>query len=339
MNISLVRFSHLTIGCCAAFLATGLALAQAPAQAALSPDRVTFYTEPNYKGDALTVEAGASVENLALMLRPDQRPWIFAISSVKVEGAARASVFGAAGFNGDRLEITRDIADLYSVPRGREPGATWDRAIASLNVTGPARAVVAPLPPVRYEERPGSVVVVPSPAPPPPVVLREVRPRLDRRTAELIVHRAYREVLGRPADPDGLRTYRDRLIHDGWSEQRLRQDLLRSAEARSLNPDEIIRKAYRDVLGRDPDPAGLAHYRGKMRGGWTQGQIRDDLRRSQESRAAIIARAYRDVLGRDPDPAGLAHYEKNMRDRGWSEHQVRQDLMKSAEYRQRKTQR
>ena len=58
----------------------------------LSPDRVTFFSEPNYKGEALTVEAGASVENLDRMTRTAQRPWAYAISSIKVEGAARALV-------------------------------------------------------------------------------------------------------------------------------------------------------------------------------------------------------------------------------------------------------
>src|SRR5436190_19410330 len=83
----------------------------------LSPDRVTFYTEPNFKGDALTIEAGAQVENLETMRRENQRPWTFAISSVLVEGSAKAIVNSLAGFRGDRLEITRSIADLYGEPR------------------------------------------------------------------------------------------------------------------------------------------------------------------------------------------------------------------------------
>jgi hypothetical protein len=317
--------------------------AQTTSQAPLSSDRVTFYTDPNFKGNALTVEAGASVENLARLLRPDQKPWVFAISSVKIEGAAQATVFGAAGFEGDRLEITRDISDLYSVARGREPGATWDRAIASVNVTGPNRVLASPPPAVRYAEPPSTVVVMPTPAPPPPMVLREVRPRMDRRTAELLVHRAYRDVLGRSPDPQGLRTYRDRLLNDGWSEQQLRHDLQRSQEGRSMDPDEVVRRAYREVLGREPDAQGLVHYRAKVRSGWTLAQVRDDLRRSQEARGNsnrdAIIRAYRDVLGREPDAAGLAHYERQMREKRWTERDVRENLMKSDEYRQRKLRR
>ena len=72
-------------------LVTAAACAQAPAN--VSADRVTFYTEPNFKGEALIVEAGASVEDLARLTRPSQRPWAYAISSVLVEGATRATVF------------------------------------------------------------------------------------------------------------------------------------------------------------------------------------------------------------------------------------------------------
>ena len=226
--------------------------------------------------------------------------------------------------------------------RTSEPGATWDRAIASVTVTGPQRAVVnAPPPPVtRYPEQPTTVYVVPTPPPPPPpVVMRETRPRIDRRTAEQMVQRAFREVLNRPADPEGLRTYRDRVMLEGWSERQVIEQLQRSSEARGMNADEAIRQAYRDVLGREPDASGLASYRAKCRDGWTQGQIRDDLRRSQEGRQSYaknaITRAYRELLGREPDAAGYANYERLMREKGFSERDVRESIMSGDEYRQR----
>jgi hypothetical protein len=315
-----------------------------PAQtsATLSPDRVTFYTDPNFKGEALTVEAGASLDNLDRIMRTTTpKPWTFAISSVRVEGAARATVYPASGYLGEPLEITRSISDLYAVARVAEPGATWDRAIASLVVTGPPRTVVTAPPAAGYTPPPSTVYVVPTPArPPPPVAVREVRPRIDPRSAEIIIQRAYREVLNRPADPEGLRTYRERMIHQGWSERQVIEHLQRSSEARGINADEAIHRAYREVLGRDADPKGLAHYRGKWRDGWTQGQIRDDLRRSHEGRdnaiRNAITRAYRDLLGREPDPAGLSNYEKLMRERGYSERDIRNAIMAGDEYRQKR---
>lgn len=281
----IVRLYRYVVICCGIAAVIGVAHGQTPPT--LSPDRVTFYTDPNFKGEALTVEAGASLENLDRINRTiTQKPWTFAISSIRVEGAARATVFSEAGYAGERLEVTRSISDLYGTQRQREPGASWDRAIASLVVTGPTRKVVTqPPPPIGYNRPPPSTVyVVPAPATPPPVIVREVRPRVDRRSAEIIVQRAYREVLNRPADPEGLRIYRDRLMQDGWSERQVIENLQRSAEARAISADDAIKRAYRDVLGREADPNGLANYRAKWRDGWTQGQIRDDLRRSEEYR-------------------------------------------------------
>ena len=172
-----------------------------------------------------------------------------------------------------------------------------------------------------------------------PRPVQTAQPRLDRRTAELIVQRAYRDVLDRPADPEGLRIYRDRLMLEGWTERKVIEQLQRSTEARAINPDAAITKAYREVMGRDPDAKGLSHYRAKWREGWTQGQIRDDLRRSGEGREYqvrdVITRAYRDILGREPDPAGYATYEKAMRERGYNERDIRAALMNGDEYRQR----
>lgn len=334
MNLSLSR-SFWQVARWAALLIAGTGAALA--QTAVSPNRVTFYTEPNFKGEALIVEAGASVPALGQMRRANQQPWIFAISSVKVEGDARAALYSGEGFSGQRLDITASISDLYAIARGSDPGATWDRAIASVNVAGPQPVVVAPPPQVvrpAPPPRPTTVVVVPSPPPGPPP------PRYDRRTAELIVQRAFIEVLARPADPEGLRTYRDRLMREGWSEEEMIRQLQRSSEARAINPDQAIRQAYREVLGREADPNGLAHYRSKWKDGWTQGQIRADLRRSNEGRDThvreTITRAYRELLGRDPDAAGYANYERLMRERGYSERDIRQAIMASPEYRDRR---
>jgi hypothetical protein len=331
------RHLRLAALCVMAVAACSSGFSQAGAQP-VSPNRVTFYTEPNFKGESLVVEAGAAIENLDRLQRSTQQPWTFAISSVRVDGSAKAMVYSGPGFSGDRLEISSNIPDLYSQPRSSGGGGTWDRAIASVNVSGPRPIVTTP--PPRHDP-PTTVVVVPSgPPPPPPVIVHEIRPRMDRRTAEMMVQRAFREVLNRPADPEGLRTYRDRLMHEGWSEQQMIQHLQRSSEARGVNADEAITRAYREVLRRDPDPNGLAHYRAKWRDGWTQGQIRDDLRRSQEGREGhirtAITRAYREVLGREPDPAGYANYERLMREKGYSERDVRQALMSGDEYRQKR---
>lgn len=105
---------------------------------------------------------------------------------------------------------------------------------------------------------------------------------------DMVINRAYEDILNRRPDPEGLRHYRSLMIDDGWSERQVRDDLRRSKEARGIpqqDPDTVIRRAYQDLLGRKPDPAGLQHYRHKMtEEGWSEKQVRDDLRHSDEYR-------------------------------------------------------
>ena len=85
-----------------------------------------------------------------------------------------------------------------------------------------------------------------------------------------------------------MRTYRSRIIDDHWSEQDVRSDLRKSDERAGRTPaaaELIVRRAYQDILGRDPDAAGLATYRAKLLSeGWSERDIRSDLKNSPEYR-------------------------------------------------------
>jgi hypothetical protein len=49
--------------------------------------------------------------------------------------------------------------------------------------------------------------------------------------------------------------------------------------------DLIIRRAYKDVLKREPDPSGMANYRRLMiNERWSEQKVRDNLRNSPEYR-------------------------------------------------------
>ena len=53
----------------------------------------------------------------------------------------------------------------------------------------------------------------------------------------------------------------------------------------SQNPDVIVRRAYQDILERDPEAAGLRLYRSRIiDDGWTEQQVREALRNSPEYR-------------------------------------------------------
>jgi hypothetical protein len=165
------------------------------------------------------------------------------------------------------------------------------------------------------------------------------------------IKRAFREVLKREPSSSELRRYRGLMTEEHWSEDdvrdnlRSRSDYQRYSNDRSMDPDRIIRRAYEDILHREPDPEGLRHYRLEMiDNGWTERDVREALRKSAEhdrvresSADRIVKRAYQDILGRDPDYNGLVQYRNRIVDDGWDEQDVREALRKSPEFRQKNT--
>jgi hypothetical protein len=277
-------------------------------QPAVSGDHVIFYSETGFRGESFIVETGAEVEDLRQLPRQGGS-WSNAISSFRIVGVATVVAYAESDFRGPRLETSSSLRDLVAERPGGSADMNWDNAITSLRVVAPRARVFEPAPIAAY----------------------------DRRTAETIVQRAYRDILGRNPDQDGLRSYREKLMDQGWSEEDVRDHIRRSEESRAINPDEVITKAYRETLKRDPDPEGLRHYRDLLvNHAWTIPQIRADLLRSEEARAnpdEIITKAYREVLRREPDPEGMRHYRDLITNHGWTVPQVRADLLRSDEWR------
>jgi TorA maturation chaperone TorD len=161
-----------------------------------------------------------------------------------------------------------------------------------------------------------------------------------------VVRRAYQDILDREPDTPGLRLYRSRMIDENWTEQDVREALRQSPEyARHSreSAEKIVRRAYQDVLGREPDTNGLNAYRNKvLNDGWEEHDVRQALRRSPEVRQKgamtreqaeqVVRRAYQSVLGREPDPSSRTYVDRVLRDH-WSEADVARELRNSAEYR------
>ena len=99
----------------------------------------------------------------------------------------------------------------------------------------------------------------------------------------VIVENAYQDLLGRRADQDGLRFYRSKIIDEGWSAKQIRDAIRQSKEYNQVQADQIVSRAYEDILNRKPDKAGLEFYRNHIiNDKWTEKQVRDSLRQSQE---------------------------------------------------------
>ena len=293
------------------FAALAALLAVLPPSSAQPPPpvataRAYFYTEPEFQGEVFVVAAGNAVNNLELIRDSRGLPFNDRVRSVQLEGPVRVLMYEHADFQGASMWLNGDVPDLGAFAIGPSSSSTWDRNISALQVQTVAHNVVAFV-------------------------------RWDRRDAERLVRASYRDILGRDPDGPGLRLYVSRLIEAGWSEEQLRDSLHRSDEFRHRDLDAIIRRAYREILDRDPDASGLSAYQRSLSRGMTEGEMRAELSRSREGSekqvTVAITRAYHEILRRDPDPAGLANYTKFMRQKGWSESDVREDLRRSAEFR------
>lgn len=145
---------------------------------------------------------------------------------------------------------------------------------------------------------------------------------LLRKDGASFIQAAYRAVLGREADPSGLRYYSERLAAGDRKEQvlvALRNDpegrafnadigglaeLLAAAAAAkpaaaappptighandllSLHGEAFLRAAYLAVLRREIDPDGLQRYLDVLRNGYSRSHILKELAASNEARAA-----------------------------------------------------
>ena len=184
------------------------------------------------------------------------------VSSIRTFGRSAVTVYRDDSFSGGSVHFDDDVPDLRQ--------ANWNDLISSVQVRGTS-----------YGYRGGN----------------------DDRSAwstNGIVRRAYRDVLGREPDAEGLQYYRGRVIDEGWSEAQVRADLRRSEEYKTRTSDNtgfdgtsragaqsIVRRAYLSVLKREPDPASEGYIERVLRDGWSQADVERDLRRSAEYRNRI----------------------------------------------------
>ena len=212
-----------------------------------------FFERSEYRGDYFCVGAG---ENVGAV--PDDMN--DRISSVRIFGRAEVVVFRDARFDGGSSRFQSSVSNL------RDAG--WNNRISSLRVQLESR-----------DGRPGD--------------RSDDRRGRERRVEdpERIVRRAYQDVLNREPDTDGLRHYRALIIDDDWTEAQVRDSLRTSAEYRDKNTmtrqkaEEIVRRAYLNVLKREPDPAGSQGYiQNVFRDKWSQQDVERELRKSAEFR-------------------------------------------------------
>lgn len=118
---------------------------------------------------------------------------------------------------------------------------------------------------------------------------------------------AYRELLGRSPDPQGL-VFWTNYLRTG-SVNSLRFQHLASLEyyrnAGGTN-DGYVRQLYRDLLGREIDSSGLRFYVGRLDEGTPTWWVSRSIYESNESLGNRVTAYYTDILGRPPTSAEMA---------------------------------
>jgi hypothetical protein len=222
--------------------------------------RVIVYQHAGFKGDALVLYPGESIENMSGLTFENGAKLNDSISSIWVEGGAEVYVYENARFRGEALRITENTRDLSGRFVAGGAGVTWNDRISSLRVER-ARGRG----PDREPGRPGGG-----------------RPPAD---PDRMVRDSFNDLLGREPGAGELREFRGRLLDAGWTERMLRDHLRTTDPYRRETAEQIVRRAYRDVLGREADESGLRTYRRNVLDrGWTESDVRDDLRKSAEYR-------------------------------------------------------
>ena len=158
-------------------------------------DGVCVYRDADFRGQRLCLRAGEDLGSLPRGLNDE-------VSSIRVFGRAVVTVFRDRDFRGRATRFDFDVRDLQD--------ERWNDRVSSIRVDSR-----------RAGYRPGDWD------------RERDRGFADRqRDAEQIVRRAYRAILDREPDPDGLRVYTRRVVRDRWSEADVREALRDSPEYR-----------------------------------------------------------------------------------------------------------
>ncbi|MCF3651921.1 DUF4214 domain-containing protein [Synoicihabitans lomoniglobus] len=257
------------------------------------PDRsgpaVVLFSQPNFQGERIELEAGESIDDFNYQRFPSGRNANNRVSSIRIRGDVEVAIFDYRNFRGENLTLRDSVRNLGRIETANGAG-NWNDELSSITVRERSSRHRGPDYGGRGDDR------------------RDDRghddsrgdrrddgrddhrdSRRDRdhhREVVQVVQRAYLDILGRKADAEGLRNYVGIVEDRDWSEERLRNELRRSTEYRTVVVPRLVTTAYIEVLDRKPDAAGLRFYTSRMRDRqWTETRVREALRSSPEYRA------------------------------------------------------
>jgi Domain of unknown function (DUF4214) len=143
----------------------------------------------------------------------------------------------------------------------------------------------------------------------------------------------YATYLGRAADAPSRASWVGALL-GGMSEAEVAVGFLTSEEYRLAHPSTTayLTGLFTDVLGRDPDPDGLAAWQRAAQGGLSRAALADAFLKSGEAQLQLVDQYYADYLVRAADPAGVAAWLAALQSGRLSPAQVAQAFLASDEF-------
>ncbi len=223
--------------------------------------RITVYQNADFRGASRTFYAGDAVDNFANLGFDEGGIINDRISSIRIEGGAEVLLYEDSRYRGRVLRVTESVRNLADRLLPESVAANWNDRISSLRIEDTRRDFGGGR---RDDSNDG---------------------RMIRARADEIIRSAFRDLLSREPDLRGPNVFRDLLMTQGWTEQMVRDNIRRGEEFRLEGADRIVRQAYLEVLGREPDASGLASYRNRLlQLSWTGQDVRASLRASAEYR-------------------------------------------------------
>lgn len=130
----------------------------------------------------------------------------------------------------------------------------------------------------------------------------------------------------------GSHTYTGAAFRTAMGTDRFKSDWFTLSWISPAQAASLVTALYHDLLGRGPDPTGLAGWSTALLTGTSQSVLVDTLTRSDEYIALRVAKAYTEVLGRAPDPAGAQSWLVAIRSRQATVDDVQRRFYDSTEF-------
>jgi uncharacterized protein YbcI len=150
------------------------------------------------------------------------------------------------------------------------------------------------------------------------------------------INNVYAQVLGRNANGNELKNYRQKMNNQNWSITQVRREL--TTNNQEFN--QVINNIYREFLGRNADANGLRYFQNLIVNGENINTVRNSIANSAEARSrnnydnvnnsrieGEINNVYVQVLGRNATANELKNYSQKMNNQNWSINQVRYDVV------------